>query len=118
MHLSLPRLCSTVAVSSGVKISVPLQRPGRTITYSPGVTVVPTYDCFNKCSYCSFRQNVGSGSGDTLSDIRRRLEVLSGSGISEVLVLSGEMHPRSKQREQWWGMLMPPLDPPPTNANI
>ncbi|MCZ0905105.1 7,8-didemethyl-8-hydroxy-5-deazariboflavin synthase subunit CofG, partial [Microcoleus sp. HI-ES] len=27
----------------------------RTVTYSPAYTLVPTYECFNRCTYCNFR---------------------------------------------------------------
>ena len=26
----------------------------RTVTYSPAYTLVPTYECFNRCTYCNF----------------------------------------------------------------
>ncbi|MFM6785145.1 MAG: 7,8-didemethyl-8-hydroxy-5-deazariboflavin synthase subunit CofG, partial [Dolichospermum sp.] len=25
------------------------------VTYSPAYTIVPTYECFNRCTYCNFR---------------------------------------------------------------
>lgn len=29
------------------------------VTYSPAYTVVPTYECFNRCTYCNFRRDPG-----------------------------------------------------------
>ena len=31
------------------------------ITYSPAYTLVPTYECFNHCTYCNFRVDPGQG---------------------------------------------------------
>ncbi|MFN7513027.1 MAG: 7,8-didemethyl-8-hydroxy-5-deazariboflavin synthase subunit CofG, partial [Microcystis sp.] len=31
----------------------------RIVTYSPSHTLVPTYECFNRCSYCNFRRDLG-----------------------------------------------------------
>jgi FO synthase subunit 1 len=30
------------------------------VTYSPAYTVVPTYECFNRCTYCNFRRDPGA----------------------------------------------------------
>jgi 2-iminoacetate synthase ThiH len=57
---------------------------------------VPTYECFNKCTYCNFRTAL---SGDTsgwadLEQVDRKLQQLAEQGqVSEVLVLAGEIHP-------------------------
>jgi 2-iminoacetate synthase ThiH len=68
----------------------------KVVTYSPSHTVVPTYECFNKCSYCNFRK-VPSGDQSgwvNLEEVDRQLRHLAEQGIvSEVLVLSGEVHP-------------------------
>ncbi len=29
------------------------------VTYSPAYTIVPTYECFNRCTYCNFRSDPG-----------------------------------------------------------
>ena len=31
----------------------------KTVTYSPAYTLVPTYECFNRCDYCNFRREPG-----------------------------------------------------------
>ena len=28
------------------------------VTYSPSYTMVPSYECFNMCTYCNFRSPV------------------------------------------------------------
>ena len=68
----------------------------KVITYSPSHTIVPTYECFNRCTYCNFRK---TPSGDqsgwvNLERVDRQLRQLAEQGIvSEVLVLAGEVHP-------------------------
>jgi FO synthase subunit 1 len=74
----------------------------RTITYSPAYTLVPTYECFNRCSYCNFRIDLGQSQPLTLSSAREILLQLSNSQIAEVLVLSGEVSPQSKARVTWF----------------
>jgi 7,8-didemethyl-8-hydroxy-5-deazariboflavin synthase len=71
------------------------------ITYSPAYTIVPTYECFNRCSYCNFRVDSGS---DTWMSIDRASQILAdlhGTGICEILILSGEVHPQSSRRQAW-----------------
>ena len=36
------------------------------ITYSPAYTIVPTYECFNHCSYCNFRVDPGTDNWITI----------------------------------------------------
>ncbi|WP_254173048.1 7,8-didemethyl-8-hydroxy-5-deazariboflavin synthase subunit CofG [Planktothrix pseudagardhii] len=72
------------------------------ITYSPAYTLVPTYDCFNRCSYCNFRTNIGESPWLTLNQAEQLLKPLQNSGIIEILVLSGEVHPHSSQRSAWF----------------
>jgi len=73
----------------------------REVTYSPAYTLVPTYECFNQCSYCNFR--VSPGDDPWLSSIQahERLQALQGKGICEILILSGEVHPASSRRRAW-----------------
>jgi len=71
----------------------------RTITYSPAYTLVPTYECFNRCTYCNFRVAPGEDQGLNLAEAQQILESLS--GISEILILSGEVHPSSPRRRGW-----------------
>ncbi|AGY56276.1 7,8-didemethyl-8-hydroxy-5-deazariboflavin synthase subunit CofG [Gloeobacter kilaueensis] len=76
----------------------------RTITYSPSFTVVPTHECFNRCGYCNFRAEAGS---DWLTPeaARQLLEPLRRTGVCEILVLSGEVHPRDRRRGDWFSMI-------------
>lgn len=76
------------------------------ITYSPAWTIVPTYECFNRCEYCNFRLEPGSAGGLrsrlTIEDARAQLQQIQGKGIIEILVLSGEVPPASRQRRSWF----------------
>lgn len=72
------------------------------ITYSPAYTLVPTYECFNRCSYCNFRTDPGKDTWLTLEDARGRLTSLQGKGVWEILILSGEVHPHSPRRKAWF----------------
>jgi 7,8-didemethyl-8-hydroxy-5-deazariboflavin synthase len=71
------------------------------ITYSPAYTIVPTYECFNRCSYCNFRVDPGVDSWMTLDRATEILSDLQGTGICEILILSGEVHPSSSRRQLW-----------------
>ena len=73
-----------------------------TITYSPAYTLVPTYECFNRCSYCNFRRDPGKDSWLTLEEAKQRLVSLQGKGVWEILILSGEVHPHSPRRQAWF----------------
>ncbi len=73
----------------------------RVITYSPAYTVVPTYECFNRCTYCNFRTDPGQSPWRSLAEVEAELRPLQGSHISEILVLSGEVHPASPRRKDW-----------------
>ena len=72
------------------------------ITYSPAYTVVPTYECFNRCSYCNFRIDPDPDNVFSRSDIAQKIEQLDRQAISEILVLSGEVHPLSHRRAEWF----------------
>ena len=72
------------------------------ITYSPAYTVVPTYECFNRCSYCNFRIDPNPDSVYSLSDIAYKIEQLDPDAVCEILVLSGEVHPLSHKRAEWF----------------
>lgn len=74
----------------------------RIVTYSPAYTVVPTYECFNRCSYCNFRTEPGKSPWLTLAKAEGILSKLQSQGVCEILILSGEVHPRSSQREDWF----------------
>ena len=71
------------------------------VTYSPAYTLVPTYECFNRCSYCNFRVDPNTDTWMSLDQAKAILTKLQGYGISEILILSGEVHPNSKRRSQW-----------------
>jgi 7,8-didemethyl-8-hydroxy-5-deazariboflavin synthase len=70
------------------------------ISYSPAITLVPTYECFNRCSYCNFRTDPGQDNWLSLAAAAQRLAPLR-STVSEVLILSGEVHPSSDRRIDW-----------------
>ena len=72
------------------------------ITYSPAYTIIPTYECFNRCSYCNFRVDVGTDSWLSLVAAKRLLKKLPSDKVIEILVLSGEVHPDSAKREDWF----------------
>ncbi|OKH11109.1 7,8-didemethyl-8-hydroxy-5-deazariboflavin synthase subunit CofG [[Limnothrix rosea] IAM M-220] len=69
-----------------------------TITYSPAFTLVPTYECFNRCAYCNFRVDPNRDNWLGLEEAASRLRTLENLGIYEILILSGEVHPRSPRR--------------------
>ncbi|MEA5466398.1 7,8-didemethyl-8-hydroxy-5-deazariboflavin synthase subunit CofG [Leptothoe sp. PORK10 BA2] len=69
-----------------------------TITYSPAYTLVPTYECFNHCSYCNFRVHPG---GDEWLSLEQAQSQLASLEAIEILILSGEVHPQSQRRSAW-----------------
>jgi 7,8-didemethyl-8-hydroxy-5-deazariboflavin synthase len=71
------------------------------VTYSPAYTIVPTYECFNHCSYCNFRVDAGTDRWMTLDRARDILTDLQDREIWEILILSGEVHPQSTRRQTW-----------------
>ncbi len=82
----------------------------RTITYSPAYTIVPTYECFNRCSYCNFRTDPGQAPWLSLAAARSRLEQLrllhnATAQVIEILILSGEVHPQSPRRTSWFQLI-------------
>ena len=72
------------------------------VTYSPAYTVVPTYECFNRCTYCNFRTEPGQSPWLTLAEAEKTLLQLKNQNVCEILMLSGEVHPHSAQREAWF----------------
>lgn len=72
------------------------------ITYSPAHTLVPTYECFNRCTYCNFRRDPGQSPWLDLAVVQAVLPQLHQRGVVEVLVLSGEVAPHSPRREAWF----------------
>ena len=73
----------------------------RMITYSPAYTLVPTYECFNRCSYCNFRVDPSRDNGLTLREAETILQGLRKTETVEILILSGEVHPQSPRRKEW-----------------
>lgn len=71
------------------------------ITYSPAYTLVPTYECFNRCAYCNFRSDPGQSPWMSLQEATEILRSLLDTGIIEILILSGEVHPQSSRRAEW-----------------
>lgn len=77
----------------------------RTVTYSPAYTIVPTYECFNRCTYCNFRTDPGKSPWMTLANAESILKQLQNQNICEILILSGEVHPHSPQRQEWFQLI-------------
>jgi 7,8-didemethyl-8-hydroxy-5-deazariboflavin synthase len=73
----------------------------QTVTYSLAYTLVPTYECFNRCSYCNFRTDPKQSPWLSLESARSLLARCQTQGIQEILILSGEVHPRSERRSAW-----------------
>ena len=73
----------------------------KTATYSPAYTLVPTYECFNRCSYCNFRTDPGKSAWLSLVEAEAQLRSLQHQGVIEILLLSGEVHPQSDRRSLW-----------------
>jgi 7,8-didemethyl-8-hydroxy-5-deazariboflavin synthase len=73
-----------------------------TVTYSPAYTLVPTYECFNRCTYCNFRTQPLQSPWLTLPQAETRLLPLQTQGVIEILILSGEVHPQSHRRKAWF----------------
>ncbi len=78
-----------------------LRCPDRQVTYSAAYTLVPTYECFNRCSYCNFRVDPRQDVWLSLSDAAALLKSLQSQGIQEILILSGEVHPQGSRRVPW-----------------
>lgn len=72
------------------------------ITYSPAHTIVPTYECFNRCSYCNFRIEPNTSDSLSHSEVLNILQKLDQTRVAEILVLSGEVHPNSDRRKEWF----------------
>ncbi|MBD2003592.1 MULTISPECIES: 7,8-didemethyl-8-hydroxy-5-deazariboflavin synthase subunit CofG [Cyanophyceae] len=77
----------------------------RFVTYSPAYTVVPTYECFNRCTYCNFRIEPGKSPWLTLQDAEEILKRLQCQEVCEILILSGEVHPQSSRRKTWFQLI-------------
>ena len=74
----------------------------RIVTYSPAYTLVPTYECFNRCTYCNFRRDPGQDEWMSLARAQKILDGLPSDEVIEILILSGEVHPQSKRRSAWF----------------
>jgi 7,8-didemethyl-8-hydroxy-5-deazariboflavin synthase len=72
------------------------------ITFSPAFTLVPTYQCFNRCTYCNFRVEIEAEDPLTKSDLVNILQNLDQEQVIEILILSGEVHPSSHKRTKWF----------------
>ena len=95
---------STSPRSSVASISA-LPTTDRYVTYSPAYTIVPTYECFNRCSYCNFRADSSPLLElDAAAAILDRLDDPSRypDRPIELLILSGEVHPDSPRRADWF----------------
>ncbi|URR36225.1 7,8-didemethyl-8-hydroxy-5-deazariboflavin synthase subunit CofG [Thermosynechococcus sp. HN-54] len=77
----------------------------RIVTYSPAFTLVPTYECFNRCTYCNFRRDIGTSGWLSLEAAAKQLAALNPQQVREILILSGEVAPNSPQRSHWLARL-------------
>jgi FO synthase subunit 1 len=75
------------------------------VTYSRAYTLVPTYECFNRCSYCNFRVDPNNDRWLTREEARQRLLGLQQTDVCEILILSGEVHPQSPRRQAWFELI-------------
>jgi FO synthase subunit 1 len=75
------------------------------VTYSPAYTLVPTYECFNRCDYCNFRVDPGKDPWMTGFVAENILKELQHQGVCEILILSGEVHPQSSRRQAWFELI-------------
>jgi FO synthase subunit 1 len=75
------------------------------VTYSPAYTIVPTYECFNRCTYCNFRAEPGKSPWMTVTAAREIFKKLQNQNVCEILVLSGEVHPYSSLRQEWFQLI-------------
>jgi 7,8-didemethyl-8-hydroxy-5-deazariboflavin synthase len=73
----------------------------KVVTYSPAYTIVPTYECFNRCSYCNFRVDPGMDKWMTIDRATQILSDVQTKNVCEILILSGEVHPQSSLRTAW-----------------
>ncbi len=74
----------------------------RLITYSSAYTIVPTYECFNHCTYCNFRKDPQKDTWLSLTEASQILDSLQSQKVTEILILSGEVHPQSTRRPAWF----------------
>ena len=72
------------------------------VTYSSAYTLVPTYECFNRCAYCNFRTDPGQSPWMGVEAARDILQGLQDTGTIEILILCGEVHPQSPRRQAWF----------------
>jgi 7,8-didemethyl-8-hydroxy-5-deazariboflavin synthase len=79
----------------------PIASSSQVVTYSPAYTLVPTYECFNRCTYCNFRADPGTSPWLPLAEAEKILKSLP-KEVIEILVLSGEVHPQSARRSLWF----------------
>lgn len=87
---------------SSVTDNTPANQFGSSITYSPSYTIVPTYECFNRCSYCNFRVEPGEDQWLSLEAASLTFQRLRSQGVIEILILSGEVHPYHAKRSAWF----------------
>ncbi|WP_427160923.1 7,8-didemethyl-8-hydroxy-5-deazariboflavin synthase subunit CofG [Aliinostoc sp. HNIBRCY26] len=75
------------------------------VSYSPAYTIVPTYECFNRCTYCNFRTDPGESPWMGLSAAEGILKRLQNQQVCEILILSGEVSPHSHKRKDWFQII-------------
>ncbi len=63
----------------------------RTVTYSPGWTLIPTHYCRNSCGYCVFVERKGARAQLlSIAQAQTEIERAHKAGATELLIMSGE----------------------------
>eukprot|EP00741_Cyanophora_paradoxa_P013747 tig00020710_g13270.t1 len=97
-HAAAAPLAQLVRHSSGSFAG----RMDNEITYSASWTIVPTFECFNRCSYCNFRAPLSHKPFLSLEEAEQQIDEAKAAGACELLVLSGEVSPNSTRRGEWF----------------
>eukprot|EP00667_Euglena_gracilis_P013470 EG_transcript_13882 len=86
--------------------------PPSVVTFSRSFTIIPTYECFNRCTYCNFRKDPTQVPRHTPAEVHpgwltveaaeATLDSLKATPpIVELLVMAGEVPPTSRLRAAW-----------------
>ena len=90
---------SSIGSSYGLNRKILPENKTRIITYSSAFTLVPTYECFNHCAYCNFRVAPNNDKWLSLEQALTQIHNLKNKCVYEILVLSGEVNPKSSRRK-------------------
>ena len=58
------------------------------------------------CTYCNFREDPGKSAWISISEAENIFKQLQTQNICEILILSGEVHPHSSQRQAWFQRIL------------